>query len=166
MCTMPFFGPGPRRSTRTSLLTLGKTYAEFDIDLPPRATATGTQFSNPTIAKQGGETELQVQLSTTRATPENSQITVEIQVETNPNQVQLDITTFKTTVTVGPGQSGQVILAKFPMRTTANNTSSGSVGFRATITGAVGPNGQTVQNGAGTSPSTITTGTNPLKVNP
>jgi hypothetical protein len=163
---MPYFGPGPRRNTNLSSLLLGKTYANFDLDLPPRATATGTQFTPPNVPKQGGQTELQVQISTTRATLEGSQITVEIQVETNPNQVQLEITTFEKTITVGPGQGGQVILAGFPMRTSLNNQASGPVGFRATITAAVGPNGQAIGNGpVPNQNSTITTSV-PLTVKP
>ena len=143
----PYFGPGPRRDVRTSLIRIGKTHASFDLDLPPRGTATGINFApRSTIARQSGETELQVQISTTSATIVGTRITVEIQVDTNPGQVQLDIPTYEVEVTVGANENGQVVFAKFPIKTTASNPNSGQVGFRATITRIEGPRGEPVEN--------------------
>lgn len=104
------------------------------IVIPPIVRISAISFAQNPIARQGGSTEMQVQVAASRGVPRDTDITVEVFQNTNPNQASLSVAP-NNGENGGKLNPGQVTIVPFTV-TTPNGvqTSSGLVTYAARIT--------------------------------
>jgi len=166
---MPFFAPGPGGSIRNSTISLGKTYA--NVQAKPRLGIESTTFSNPSVAKTGGSTDLSATISATPGANPGDQVVVEITHTTGNSTFTYEGAQGAGQRTTVPLTSGGNVIATFKITTASNNQGTGDNTFRVRIYDILRPNGQggftsVYNSGYYTGVSTDGVTTSALKVNP